>query len=193
MEGMEGSGNYNYHWPIHSSCRPKIDTDSAGNEGETNEVCLKKKKEADYPVDKNCRHSSFDKVNFILWTCYRGIIVIREIFISLQPYFPLKVTYLSPMVILFQQVRSSLQQRCLNSLATPAGGAAPPRGFQPKVTPSPATGCPSSLTSTRSAGPAGSSPPAVTTPTTARAPAHSHWGATSEPPTTPRYAPSCMR
>lgn len=61
----------------------------------------------------------------------------------------------------------------------------------PVATPSPANGFRSSLTSRRSAGPVGSSPPAVTTLTTAPARVHSRWGGTSKPPTMPQCAPSC--
>lgn len=63
--------------------------------------------------------------------------------------------------------------------------------YGPATTPSPASGFHSLLTSRRSAGPAGSSPPAVTTLTTALARVHSRWGATSKPPTMPRCALSC--
>lgn len=61
----------------------------------------------------------------------------------------------------------------------------------PMATPSPASGFPSLWILRRSAGQAGSSRPADTTPTTAKAPVHSLWAAASGPLTTPRCAPSC--
>lgn len=90
-------------------------------------------------------------------------------------------------VSMLPQEKLHLQQN-ISPRTTSAGG-----DVRPQSDLSPASGFPSLLTLMRSAGRGGSSPPADTTPTTAEAPARSRWAAPSEPPTTPRCAPSCTR
>lgn len=91
----------------------------------------------------------------------------------------------------FQQNQPREQDPPLSSTAVAAEPDAHLQGSCPAATPTPANGFRSSLTSRRSAGPAGSSPPAVTTLTTAPAPVRSLWGGTSKPPTMPQCAPLC--
>lgn len=101
--------------------------------------------------------------------------------------------YWPSMITIFPQDKPNRQQQRLSSMSTAAGDDVRLRVSCPTAAPSPASASPSSSTLRRSAGLAGSSPPGDTTPTTAKAPARSPWGETSERPTTPRCAPSCMR
>lgn len=91
----------------------------------------------------------------------------------------------------FQQNQPREQDLPPSSTTAATGPDAHLQSSCPSATPSPASGFRSSLTLRRSAGPAGSSPPAVTTLTTAPARVLSRWGGTSKPPTMPQCAPSC--
>lgn len=96
-------------------------------------------------------------------------------------------------MFIFPQDKPSLQLQHMSSrTTTAAGGDVHLQVSHLTVTSSPARGFPFLLILRRSAGPAGSSLPEGTTPTTARAPARSHWEETSEQPITPQCAPSCM-
>lgn len=93
--------------------------------------------------------------------------------------------------LLFQQNKTKEKDPLPSSTTAAAEPAVHLQMSGPVTTPSPVNGFRSLLTSRRSAGLAGSSPPAVTMLTTAPAPVRSLWGATSEPPTMPLCAPSC--